>query len=132
MAVSSERKNRAARRLEERETARLEQAERDSDTLIATTPSPVTATDGLGVERIIGETYDYTPAQTDPDPNEVKRLANLQAKLEEQKQDRLNQLTQVDQGGAKTAQSAISAEGGSSTSSTSDSGEKKPAASKLP
>ena len=120
--MAEDRKNRAQRRLEEREEARYKQAEADTEVLINTTPSPVTAVDGLGVERII-TTVDgtYEAPQTDPDPKEVERLKNLESKLGEKKQERLDSMTSVPDGGGEVAKQAIAAESSVGTPPAEDS-----------
>ena len=84
-----------------REEARDARIERDTETLLNTTPTPVTAVDGLGVERIITTNTSYEPPQVEPDPKEVERLANLQKRLDNQKQERLAQMTAAPQVSAK-------------------------------
>lgn len=90
---------------------------RDQEVLVRTTPSPVTAVDGLGVERIITTTTGYTPPQVEPDKAEVERLERLNKRLEETKQERLDSLTGTPDkdSGASVAAAAIKAEGSSST-----------------
>jgi hypothetical protein len=92
---------------------------RDQNTLVNTMPSPITALDGLGVERIIATTHDYTPPQVDPDPKEVARLAALQTRLDNKKQERLASLTGTPDSntGASVAADAIKAESNVGTTS---------------
>ena len=110
-STTKDSKNRAERRAEEREKARDAQIERDTETLVDTLPSPVTAVDGLGVERII-TTVDgtYKTAQTDPDPKEVERLANLGKKLDAKKAERLDAMGATPEAGGEVAKKALEAE----------------------
>lgn len=84
----------------------------EMDARINTADVPVTAVDGLGVERIIlNSPADYTEPQVEPDPKEVARLAAVQKRLDNKKQERLDQLTAKPEGSAKDAAAAIKAEG---------------------
>jgi hypothetical protein len=109
---------------EERDAARADardaRIERDAEVLARTTPSPVTALDGLGTERIITTTTGYTPPQVDPDEREVARLAALQTRLDNAKQARLDSLTAAPSGdtGAAVAAAAIAAESSAGTPAT--------------
>lgn len=63
---------------------------RQEATILATVPTPATATDNRGVERIIEPNPSgWKPAPVHPDPDEVERLKRIGGVLEEKKEERL-------------------------------------------
>lgn len=103
------------------EDVRAERIERDAEVLARTTPTPVTAKDALGVERIVTTTTGYDAPQTDPDPKEVARLKAVQKRLDNQAKERLKSLTDAPDGSAKVAADALAAQTSVGTTSTSSS-----------
>lgn len=62
---------------------------RQEATILATVPTPATAVDNRGVERIIEPYTDgWKPAPVGPDPDEVARLKRIGGSLEDQKKTR--------------------------------------------
>lgn len=89
-----------------------ESEELQQQSLVDTMPTPVTAVDPLGVERIVvvdPNPGSYTAPPVEPDEHEVYRLKELQKKIDKRHSERNKELgAQVDPKTVKAAQKAES------------------------
>lgn len=91
--------------------------DRQESTILNTVPTPSTATDSRGVERIIEPAVTgWKPAPVHPDPDEVERLKRIGEKLEQKKQDRLESFSTGEKSagadtGAEVAKDALAESG---------------------
>lgn len=82
---------------------------RQQESLVNTSPTPILATDALGVQRIVmHDPGTWSPAQVEPDEHEVARLSQLQDRLNDKRDARISELRGDE--GRKIAQAALKAE----------------------
>lgn len=86
--------------------------ERQEQTILATVPTPATATDARGIERIVEPSPSaWKPAPVEPDPAEVERLARIGGALDEKKEKRLDLYKSgTGDSGSETVKAALESE----------------------